>query len=82
MSKTITIEDDVWLASNVVVVDGVSIGKGSVVGAGAVVNKNLPPYSIAVGVPARVVKNRREAAAIHKSVEAQVHYGALEDMRK
>lgn len=80
-AEGITIEDDVWLASNVVVVDGVTIGKGSVVGAGAVVNKNLPPYSVAVGVPARVVKDRREAAAVRKAVESQVHFGALEQMR-
>jgi acetyltransferase-like isoleucine patch superfamily enzyme len=78
----ITIEDDVWLASNVVVVDGVTIGKGSVVGAGAVVNKSLPPYSVAVGVPAKVIKDRRDADAVRKATAAQVHYGALEDMRK
>lgn len=80
-AEGITIEDDVWLGSNVVVVDGVTIGKGSVVGAGAVVTKDLPPYSIAVGVPARAVRDRREAAAIKKQVAAQVHYGALERMR-
>jgi acetyltransferase-like isoleucine patch superfamily enzyme len=78
----ITIEDDVWLASNAVVVDGVTIGKGCVVGAGAVVNKSLPPYSVAVGVPARVVKDRRDAEAVRKSVESQIHFGQLEDMRK
>ncbi|WP_416669685.1 acyltransferase [Egbenema bharatensis] len=57
-SKGITIEDDCWLGSGVRVIDGVTIGKGSIIGAGAVVNKNIPPYSIAVGVPARVVGTR------------------------
>ena len=80
-AEGITIEDDVWLGSNVVVVDGVTIGKGCVVGAGAVVNKSLPPYSVAVGVPARVVKDRREASAVRDQVGAQVHYGALEKLR-
>jgi acetyltransferase-like isoleucine patch superfamily enzyme len=80
-AEGITIEDDVWLASSAVVVDGVTIGKGSVVGAGAVVNKSLPPYSVAAGVPAKIVKDRREAAAVRQQVEAQVHYGALERMR-
>jgi acetyltransferase-like isoleucine patch superfamily enzyme len=80
-AEGITIEDDVWLGSGVVVVDGVTIGKGSVVGAGAVVTKSLPPYSIAVGVPARAVRDRREAAAIKQQVEAQVHFGALEKLR-
>lgn len=54
----IVIEDDCWLGSGVRIVDGVTIGRGSVVGAGAVVTKNIPPYSVAVGVPAKVVSKR------------------------
>lgn len=54
----IKIEDDCWLGSGVRVVDGVTIGKGSVIGAGAVVTKDIPPYSIAVGVPAKVISKR------------------------
>ena len=80
-AEGITIEDDVWLGSNVVVVDGVTIGKGCVVGAGAVVTKDLAPYSIAVGVPARVVKDRRDIDAVKQQVAAQVHFGELEDLR-
>jgi acetyltransferase-like isoleucine patch superfamily enzyme len=56
--KGIVIEDDCWLGSGVRVVDGVTVGQGSVIGAGAVVTKNIPPYSIAVGVPARVISQR------------------------
>jgi acetyltransferase-like isoleucine patch superfamily enzyme len=56
--KGITIEDDCWLGHGVTVIDGVSIGRGSVIGAGSVVNKNIPPYSVAVGVPARVISQR------------------------
>ena len=55
---TIVIEDDVWLGSHVVVTRNVRIGRGSVIGAHSVVTKDIPPYSIAMGVPARVVKNR------------------------
>jgi acetyltransferase-like isoleucine patch superfamily enzyme len=80
-AEGITIEDDVWLGSNAVVIDGVTIGKGSVVGAGAVVTKDLPPYSIAVGVPAKVVKDRHDASAIKQQVAAQIHYGELEQLR-
>ncbi|MBD2183657.1 acyltransferase [Planktothrix sp. FACHB-1355] len=56
--KGIVIEDDCWLGSGVKVLDGVTIGRGSVIGAGAVVTKDIPPYSIAVGVPAKVVGKR------------------------
>ncbi len=56
--KGITIEDDCWLGCGVKVLDGVTIGKGSVIGAGAVVTKDIPPYSVAVGVPAKVVSKR------------------------
>ncbi|MGQ4649274.1 DapH/DapD/GlmU-related protein [Lyngbya aestuarii] len=54
----IVIEDDCWLGSGVRVVDGITIGQGSVIGAGAVVTKDIPPYSIAVGVPAKVIAKR------------------------
>ncbi|MDR6671380.1 acyltransferase [Rhizobium sp. 1399] len=55
----ITIGDDVWLGTGVRVLDGTTIGDGCVVGAGSVVTKDLPPYSISVGVPAKVKKERR-----------------------
>ena len=54
----IIIEDDVWIAANVVVLKNVRLGTGCVVGAGAVVNKDIEPYSIVVGVPARKVSER------------------------
>lgn len=53
---TITIEDDCWIGANVVITAGVTIGKHSVVGGGAVVTKNIPPFSVALGNPAKVVK--------------------------
>ncbi|AFZ34031.1 hexapeptide repeat-containing transferase [Stanieria cyanosphaera PCC 7437] len=58
VSKGIAIEDDCWLGSGVKVVDGVTIGKGSVIAAGSVVMKNIPPYSIAAGFPAKVIAKR------------------------
>lgn len=57
-SKGIIIEDDVWIGTGTRILDGVTIGKGSVIGAGSVVTKSIPPYSIAVGVPAFPIKNR------------------------
>lgn len=56
--RGIVIEDDVWIAANVTVCDGVKIGKGSVIGAGAVIVSDIPPFTVAVGVPAKVIKNR------------------------
>jgi len=55
----IKIEKSVWIGANVVILDGVTIGEGSVVGAGAVVTESIPPFSIAVGVPAKVIKKRQ-----------------------
>ena len=52
----ITIEDNCWIGANVVITAGVTVGKHSVVAGGAVVTKNIPPYSIAVGNPAKVIK--------------------------
>lgn len=54
----ITIEDDVWVGSNTIFLDGAHVGKGCVIGAGSVVRGSIPPYSIAVGVPAKVVRSR------------------------
>lgn len=79
-AKGITIEDDVWLGANVTVVDGVTVGRGSIIGAGAVVTQNIPPYSIAVGTPARPVKNRQQLDK-SASQEAAVFFGALEEIR-
>ena len=54
--KKISIADNAWIGANSVVLCGVSIGKHSIIGAGSVVTKDIPPYSVAVGSPARVIK--------------------------
>ena len=54
----VTIEDDCWIASNSIILAGVTIGKGSVVAAGSVVTKNVPPYSVVAGAPATIIKSR------------------------
>lgn len=56
----IVIEDDCWIAANVVITAGVTIGKHSIIAAGAVVTKDVPPYSIAAGNPAKVIKQYDE----------------------
>lgn len=64
----ILIGDDVWIGSNVVVLSGITIGRGSVIGAGSVVTKDIPPYSIVVGNPARVIRKRFDDDVI-KNIE-------------
>ena len=58
--KKVIIEDNVWVGAGVRIIGGVTIGTGSVIGAGAVVTKDIPPMSVAVGVPARVIKSRKK----------------------
>lgn len=59
-TSPIIIEDDVWIAHGAVITKGVTIGTGSIVAANAVVTKNVVPYSIVGGVPAKVIKKRRD----------------------
>ena len=55
----IVVEDDVWIGARVTVLDGVHIGRGAVIASGAVVTRDVPPYAVVGGVPARVIKWRR-----------------------
>lgn len=61
-STGITVGDDVWIGSHVVVLDGVTIGSHAVVGAGSVVTRDVPDWAVVVGNPARVVRDRRTGA--------------------
>jgi galactoside O-acetyltransferase len=56
----IDIDDDVWIGANAVILGGTHIGRGAIIGAGAVVTKDVPPLAIAGGVPAKVIKYRNQ----------------------
>lgn len=56
IDKDIIVEEDVWIGINVTLMPGIIIGRGSIVGTGSIVTKNIPPYSICVGVPAKFKK--------------------------
>lgn len=54
----VTIEDDCWIGANAIILSGVTVGHGSVIGAGSIVTKNIPPYSIYTGSPAMKLRKR------------------------
>lgn len=66
MNEKVYIGNDVWIAANVMIMPGVSIGDGAVVAAGSVVTKNVEPYSVVGGVPARFIKYRFEKKVIEQ----------------
>ena len=65
-SKPIVIEDNVWVGRDSRIMKGVTIGKGSIVALGAIVTKDVPPYTIVAGNPARVVKNIQSGSSINE----------------
>lgn len=66
--QDIVVERDVWIGSRAIILKGVTIHEGCVIGAGSIVTKDIPPYSIAVGNPAHVIRPRfsEEDLAVHK----------------
>lgn len=59
-TKPVVIEDDVWIGRRAIIMPGVHIGKGCVIGAGAIVTKDVPDYCVVGGVPAKILKRRTE----------------------
>ncbi len=68
-AKPISIGSNCWIASNVIILGGVHIGEGCVIGAGSVVNKDIPPFSLAVGNPCRVVRKITENDSVYLKKE-------------
>lgn len=62
----VTICDDTWIGCNAIILKGVTIGRGAIVGAGAVVTKDVPPYAIVGGNPAKVIRYRWDEETIEK----------------
>ena len=60
-----SIDNDVWVGANAVIKQGVHIGNGAIIGAGAVVTKDIPPYAIVVGVPAKIIKYRFNSSVVN-----------------
>lgn len=76
------IGNDVFIGANVTVLDGVKISDGAVIGAGAVVVDDIPPYAVAVGVPAKVVKYRFDEKTIESLLKKQWWNGSEEELKQ
>ncbi len=70
-SLPVTIGNDVWIGINAVIMDGINIGDGAVIGSGAVVTRDVPPYAVAGGVPARIIKYRFDDKTIQRLLSAR-----------
>ncbi|TDM46084.1 CatB-related O-acetyltransferase [Macrococcoides goetzii] len=77
----IIIEEDVWIGSNSTILSGVKIGRGSVIGAGSVITKDVPRYSIVVGNPGRVIKKRFNDNVIDKLEKSKWWEKDVEDLK-
>ena len=73
-AQPVTIEDDVLIGANAVVLEGVRVGKGAIVAAGAVVTKDVEPYTVVAGTPARKIKDVKDVAGDKKEI--------VDDLRK
>jgi len=69
--RQVIIGHDVWVGANAIIMGGVRIGNGAIIGAGAVVTKDVPPYSIVAGVPAKIIKYRFSPDIIKKIIESR-----------
>lgn len=78
----IVVEDDVWFGNDVIVMSGIRIGQGAVIAAGAVVTKDVPPYAIIGGVPAKVIKYRFSEEVIQKLVKIDFSSLSKEEISK
>jgi acetyltransferase-like isoleucine patch superfamily enzyme len=79
-ARGITIEDGCWIGAGAIVLDGVTIGRGSCIGAGSVVTRSIPPHSLAVGVPARVIRNLLEQPL--PAPDAPIYFGGMDDLNR
>jgi len=78
----IEIGNDVWLGANVIVVDGVKIDDGAIVAAGSVVTKDIPPYAVVGGIPAKIIKYRFEKEEIEKLLDMKWWDMDVEDLKE
>lgn len=76
------IGNDVWIGANVCIKEGVTIGDGAVIGAGAVVTKDVPPYAIMIGSPARILRYRFDESTIQRLLESKWWERDISELKK
>lgn len=77
----IIIEDDVWIGANVIVLSGIKIGRGAIIGAGSIVTKDIPSYSIVGGNPAKVIKKRFSQDTINELENSKWWTWSIEEIK-
>lgn len=81
-SKRTVIGNDVWIGNGVTILNGIHVGDGAVIAAGAVVTKDVPPYAIVAGVPAKIIRYRFDSEDIHKLLSIKWWEKDIEWMKK
>lgn len=77
-----TIGNDVWIGANACIKGGITIGDGAVIGAGAVVTKDIPPYAIVIGSPARILRYRFDETTIQRLLESKWWERDIAELKK
>ncbi len=80
--RPVTIGNDVWIGVRVIILGGVKIGNGAVIGAGSVVTRDVPPYAVVAGAPARLIRYRFEEPVIRRLEELQWWNKSEEELRQ
>lgn len=78
----VIIEEDVWIGANTVILSGITIGRGAIIGAGSIVTKSVPAYSIVCGNPAKVLRMRFSPQTIDKLEKLKWWQWSLDDLRR